>query len=63
MLLVALDALDISLLRRALDEGRLPNLKAFLDGALEAEVHSDGERMEGSVWPTFADSTFVRDVW
>jgi predicted AlkP superfamily phosphohydrolase/phosphomutase len=57
VLLVALDGLDISILRKAMGLGRVPNLAAFCDGALEAEVHSDGEVIEGSVWPTFASGT------
>lgn len=55
--MVALDGLEISLLKRAFDSGRLPNLKAFCQANSEFVVHSDGERLEGSVWPTFATGT------
>lgn len=57
VLMVGLDALDVGLLHRALDSGRLPNLKAWIEGAHELAVHSDGERLEGTVWPTFATGT------
>jgi predicted AlkP superfamily phosphohydrolase/phosphomutase len=54
MLLIALDALDVSLFRLAMAEGRIPNLTSFVGGGVEAEVHSAGEELEGSVWPSFA---------
>jgi predicted AlkP superfamily phosphohydrolase/phosphomutase len=55
--MVALDGLDISLLHRAFAAGRLPNLQAFAAGATELRVNSDGERLEGTVWPTFTTGT------
>lgn len=55
--MVALDALDIEVLRRGIDSGRLPNLKEFVEGSKEFEVRSDGERLEGTVWPTFTTGT------
>ena len=57
VLMVALDGLEVSILQRAMASGRLPNLAAFAEGALRAEVASDGERLEGSVWPTFTSGT------
>ncbi|MGE0600380.1 MAG: alkaline phosphatase family protein [Dehalococcoidia bacterium] len=57
MMMVALDALDIGVLRRGIASGRLPNLRAFIESATEFKVHSDGERLEGTVWPTFTTGT------
>lgn len=55
--MVALDGLDRSLLDKAFAAGRLPNLKAFVDTSMSLAVQSDGERLEGTVWPTFATGT------
>jgi predicted AlkP superfamily phosphohydrolase/phosphomutase len=55
--MVALDGLDRSVLDRAFALGRLPNLKAFAEAATELRVRSDGERLEGTVWPTFTTGT------
>lgn len=55
--MVALDGLEITLLRRAFESGRLPNLRAFSEASQELSVVSDGERLEGTVWPTFATGT------
>ncbi|HET7738785.1 MAG TPA: alkaline phosphatase family protein [Tepidiformaceae bacterium] len=57
VLMVALDGLEISVLRRAMASGRLPNLKAYAEAATELAVQSDGERLEGTVWPTFTTGT------
>ncbi len=57
LLMVALDGLEVSLLRRAFESGRLPNLRAFAEQSQEVAVHSDGETLEGSVWPTFTTGT------
>jgi predicted AlkP superfamily phosphohydrolase/phosphomutase len=55
--MVALDGLEIAVLRRAMDSGRLPNLRAFCETSRQLSVISDGERLEGTVWPTFASGT------
>lgn len=57
VLMVALDGLDIGVLRRAFAAGRLPNLRAWAVANTELEVRSDGERLEGTVWPTFTTGT------
>jgi len=57
VLMVALDGLDIGLLKRAFESGRLPNLHAFAEANSELVVHSDGERLEGTEWPTFTTGT------
>lgn len=57
VLMVALDGLDRSVLERAWAAGRLPNLKAFAETSHALSVRSDGERLEGTVWPTFATGT------
>lgn len=57
ILMVALDALDIGLFRKALASGRIPNLAAFTASAIEAEIRSFGDEMEGAIWPSFASGT------
>ncbi len=57
VLMVALDGLDRSVLDRAFAAGRLPNLKAFAETSTALTVNSDGERLEGTVWPTFTTGT------
>ena len=57
VLMLALDALDISIIDRFCDEGRLPNIAAFRRGGHELGVNSDGEILHGSVWQTFASGT------
>ncbi len=57
MLMVALDGLDGRLLQRAFDAGKLPNLRAFAEQSTPLSVLSDGERLEGTIWPTFTTGT------
>ena len=57
VLMLGLDALEVSLFERLCDEGRLPNLAAFRTGAKRFNVRSDGDLLHGSVWPTFASGT------
>ena len=52
--MVGLDAMEISVMRRAFAAGRLPNLAAFAAGSHAFDVASEAESLEGSVWPTFA---------
>ena len=54
VLLVALDALEQSWFKRLLDEGRLPNLAAFIAESSAVDVSSDGATLHGTLWPTFA---------
>ncbi|MCL6644512.1 MAG: alkaline phosphatase family protein [Dehalococcoidia bacterium] len=54
LLLVALDAMEVTWLRRLAAQGRLPNLAAFFGETLELPVRSDGDSLHGSIWPTFA---------
>ena len=54
VLMLGLDALEVSLFERLCDEGRLPNLAAFRMNAKRFNVRSDGDLLHGSVWPTFA---------
>ncbi len=54
LVLVALDAMEIAWLHRLFATGALPNLAAFARDAASATVHSDGELLHGSIWPTFA---------
>ena len=57
ILMVALDGLDFGLVERAYAAGRLPNIRAFAEASRELRVRSDGETIEGSVWPTFTTGT------
>lgn len=54
VLMVALDSLEITMLERFFAAGELPNLAAFAGQSERARVRSDGARLHGSVWPTFA---------
>jgi predicted AlkP superfamily phosphohydrolase/phosphomutase len=54
VLLVALDAMEVTWLRRLVAQGRLPNLAAFFGETHELPVRSDGDSLHGSIWPTFA---------
>lgn len=56
-MLLGLDALDHRWLDRWLQQGRLPNLAAFAARSTRLAIHSDGELLHGSVWPTFASGT------
>ena len=55
--MLALDALDRSLIDRLCTAGQLPNLADFRANGVSLGVESDGEVLHGSVWPTFASGT------
>lgn len=55
--MLALDAMDHSILDELLRAGRLPNTQAFIEKSQRSEVHSDGDTLHGSLWPTFASGT------
>jgi predicted AlkP superfamily phosphohydrolase/phosphomutase len=57
VLVVAIDSLEPVLLRRFLDEGRLPNLARHIPDAQALDVTSQGGFLHGSVWPTFSTGT------
>jgi hypothetical protein len=57
LVLVALDAMEVSWLERLAARGDLPNLAAFLRESGGMAVRSDGATLNGSVWPTFASGT------
>lgn len=55
--MVALDAMEISVLEELFARGRLPNLRAFAEQHLRLGVSSAGAELHGSLWPTFASGT------
>ena len=55
--MIGLDGMEIGVLRRAFEAGRLPNLAAFCADRIGVAVDSEGEVLEGGVWPTFASGT------
>jgi predicted AlkP superfamily phosphohydrolase/phosphomutase len=57
VLMIALDSIELSLLQRLIDEGRLPNLAGFASGSKRIDVTSKGHILHGSVWPTFSTAT------
>lgn len=57
VLMVALDGLSLSVLQDGFAQGRFPNLHRFAEASTELRVRSDGETLEGTVWPTFASGT------
>ncbi|GIW18774.1 MAG: hypothetical protein KatS3mg064_1931 [Tepidiforma sp.] len=54
LVLVALDAMEVSWLERLAARGDLPNLAAFLRESGSFSVAGPWELLYGSVWPTFA---------
>ena len=57
LLLLALDAMEISVLEELFADGKLPNLRAFAEGSSRVSVASIGGELHGSLWPTFASGT------
>jgi Type I phosphodiesterase / nucleotide pyrophosphatase len=57
VLLIALDSLEVTWFRALMAAGRLPNLAAFAADGLQLSVRSDGDLLDGTVWPTFASGT------
>lgn len=57
VLLLALDAMEVSFLQELFAAGRLPNLRAFSEQSLSLGVSSAGATLHGSLWPTFASGT------
>ncbi len=51
--LIALDALEITILEHLMESGALPNLARFARDTQRAVVRSDGQTLHGSIWPTF----------
>ncbi|WBL34860.1 alkaline phosphatase family protein [Tepidiforma flava] len=54
LVLVALDAMEVSWLERRAAGGDLPNLAAFMRESAGFRVRGPWELLHGSVWPTFA---------
>lgn len=52
--MIALDALELTVLEHLMESGALPNLARFARDAQRAVVRSDGETLHGTLWPTFA---------
>ena len=57
VLMVALDAMEISLFDKLLAAGELPNLGRYVRQSHRMGVTSEGQSLHGSVWPTFASGT------
>lgn len=55
--MVALDAADLDLLRRCIDDGAMPNMAELMRRGLFGRLDSAGRWLAGSVWPTFWTST------
>ena len=53
VLAVGIDAAESSLIRRMLDSGELPALRALLDRGVWGRVRSPADIGSGAVWPTF----------
>jgi predicted AlkP superfamily phosphohydrolase/phosphomutase len=56
-LMVALDAMEITLFDKLLAAGRLPNLARYARESHRLDVLSEGQSLHGSVWPTFSSGT------
>jgi predicted AlkP superfamily phosphohydrolase/phosphomutase len=51
--MIGLDAAELTLVRRWMDEGALPNLRRLRQRGAFGELHSPAEWLVGSPWPTF----------
>ncbi|MBK9344620.1 MAG: alkaline phosphatase family protein [Dehalococcoidia bacterium] len=54
VVVIALDAMELTVFEHLLEVGSLPNLARFAREAGRATVRSDGDTLHGSLWPTFA---------
>ena len=54
VMVIALDSLEATLLRRLVAEKRLPNLAQFAAEAQSLDVTSKANYLPGAIWPTFA---------
>lgn len=57
VVMVALDAMEVTVLEHLVQAGTLPNIAKFIAAGARGEVRSDGETLHGSLWPTFASGT------
>ncbi len=57
VLMIGLDALEVSWVDRFLAQERLPNLARLAESSARLAVRSDGFTLHGSLWPTFATGT------
>lgn len=57
IVLIALDAMEVSFLDELFAKGRLPNLRRFAEETKRVGVRSLGDPLHGSIWPTFASGT------
>jgi predicted AlkP superfamily phosphohydrolase/phosphomutase len=53
VLAIGIDAAEPTLVRKLIDEGKLPSLEALLTGGYWGEVRSPADIGSGTVWPTF----------
>jgi predicted AlkP superfamily phosphohydrolase/phosphomutase len=59
VLLIGLDAAEITLVDRLCDEGRLPTLRALREKGCQGRLRCDASLFAGGVWPTFYTSKSV----
>lgn len=57
LLMIGLDAAEISLVERWMNDGSLPNLRAVRDRGLFMPLRSTADWLVGSPWPSFYTST------
>jgi predicted AlkP superfamily phosphohydrolase/phosphomutase len=55
--MIGLDAAELTLVQRWMEEGALPNLRRLRQRAVFAELRSPAEWLVGSPWPTFYTGT------
>jgi predicted AlkP superfamily phosphohydrolase/phosphomutase len=53
-LLIGVDAMEWTLLKKWMAEGKLPNLQKFVDEGMRAELQSLGDCVPDAVWTTFS---------
>ena len=61
VLMIGIDAAEVSLLARWMDEGSLPNLRRLRESGASGSLASTAEWLVGSPWPSFYTSTTPAD--
>lgn len=61
VLMIGLDAAEITLVQQWMDDGRMPNLRALRDRGSFGSLRSTADWLVGSPWPTFYTGTPPQD--
>jgi predicted AlkP superfamily phosphohydrolase/phosphomutase len=61
VLVIALDAMELSLAEKLMDQGKLPNLSRLKESGVSTTCHSSADWFVASPWPTFYTGTTPAD--